>query len=93
MRFTILAFLLTAQVAIAIPAKSAAFAAAGGPVWCTPDNQGSGPALYQRSKDCCAAAGGHHTHFNEVDQLCEGLMGTFYLSPLSFHQPAEVLST
>jgi hypothetical protein len=70
----LLSLSLAGQLAGALPANTAT---AGGPAWCTPDTVGNGPALYQRSKDCCAAGGGPHARFNDVDGLCEGIFGAF----------------
>jgi hypothetical protein len=81
--------LLAALGALAASATPFSLGASGGPVWCTVDTAAQGLALYQRTKDCCAAAGGPHARFNEIDQLCEGILGSLLHSHLSAPLPAS----
>jgi Family of unknown function (DUF5948) len=64
--------LVLPMFAVSTPVDSAA---AGGPVWCTQDRGGNGALLYQRTKDCCAAAGGARTYFDERYWVCTGYFG------------------
>jgi hypothetical protein len=85
---TALLLALSSSLAAGTPVRGAA---AGGPAWCTVDTAAQGAALYQRTKDCCAASGGSNARFNEVDELCEGILGAFVLSSrLPLHPAARV---
>ncbi|KIS72119.1 uncharacterized protein UMAG_11444 [Mycosarcoma maydis] len=49
---------------------------AGHTAYCTANRNGTGPAVYRTTKDCCAATREHSTTaFNEATHTCQDALG------------------